>query len=177
MTKKRTTFITLLVLAGISFFISIASFVSAFRQQLKNASVVTGQVKYAFITERLTGGVKYKMPQTIFCFRLNNSEENFAVYRSNGNYTDLVRDIKPAQDKIKVYYSPGASQFNMDVYQIEKDTQVLYAYETYRKGASNRAGYILIGSMILVAMAFLRYTDFNIFQFLIGLTSTSRKAG
>ena len=60
----------------------------------------------------------------------------------------------------------------MDVYQVEKKNQILLAYETYKKGAINQAGYIMIGGVVLLAIAFIGYTNFNLIKFLLRPTKT-----
>jgi hypothetical protein len=169
MTKKRTTFITLLVLSGISFLVAILSFVQVSRRKLTNSSVTIGAVKEAYITERLVGGLKYKRPETVFCFRLYNSNQNFAIHLPDGGYGDLERNIRTG-DSIKVYFSPSAERFNTDIYQVGTKRQVIYDFDTYKERATNKAGYMLIGGAVLLAIAFLAYTDFNIFKFLMRLT-------
>lgn len=176
MKKKRTTFIILLVIAGLCLLGSIVSFTNVSKLNIKKTHTVVGPVKDAFITERIIRGIKYNRPQTVFCFRVVNSNQNFAINLSDGGYGDLERNIRTG-DSIKVYYSPSSERFNMDVYQVETKAQVVYEFKTYKDKATNQAGYMLIGSIVILAIAFLGYTKFNIFKFLMRLTQVSQNTG
>ena len=172
MTQKKRTFITLLTFAAISFVWAFISFSDLSESQLQKAHEAEGVVERAFITERMIiDGRRYKVPQTVFCFRLSNSSQNFAIHRSGGNYSDLQNGINVG-DSLKVFYRISSSEYNMDVYQVEKKNQILLAYETYKKGAINQAGYIMIGGVVLLAIAFIGYTNFNLIKFLLRPTKT-----
>jgi len=174
MNKKKGTFITLLVFAGISFLAAIYSFARVYNLKLNQANVVTEEVKDAFITERLVGSLRYKWPETIFCFRLYNINQTFAIHLPGNAYGDLERSIRKG-DSVRVYYDPSSSRFNTDVYQVETKTQVVYGLNTYKEQASNKAGYMVIGGIAILVIAFFSYSKFNIFTFLLQLAQVSQR--
>jgi hypothetical protein len=173
MNKKKGTFITLLVVAAISFLAAIYSFARVYNLKLYQTTVTTEEVKDAFITEHLVGGFRYKWPETIFCFRLYNVNQTFAIHLPGNAYGDLERSIKKG-DSVRVYYDPSTSRFNTDVYQVETKTQVVYSFETYKEKASDKAGYMFILGIVLLAIAFFGYSRFNIFTFLLKLAQVSQ---
>jgi len=176
MRKKRTTFIILLALAGLSFLAAIVSFSKVGKLKLKKTDTIVGTVKDAYITERLIRGIKYNRPQTVFCFKLFNSNQNFAIHLADGRYGDFERNIRTG-DSIKVHYSPSSERFNMDVFQVETKKQVIYDFKMYKENASNKAGYMILGGIIILAIAVIGYTDFNIVKFLMRLTQVSQNTG
>ena len=86
----------------------------------------------------------------------------------------LIRGIKyrnmKTGDSIRLYYSPSFERRNMDVYQVKTKRQVIYDFNMYKEEASNKGRYMILGGILILAVAFLGYTDFNIFKFLMRLT-------
>jgi hypothetical protein len=169
MSKKLKTFIFLLFLSGLSFLGAIITFVDSSNLNLKKTKVIVGQVREAGITQRLVRGIKIKRPQTVFWFRLYNSSENFAIHLPNGGYSILEKGVRQG-DTIKLYYRPSSSQFNLNVFQVESKSQILYDYREYKERSTNSAGYMVIGGVMILVIAFVGYTKFNIFTFLMRLT-------
>ena len=118
---------------------------------LTKANKATGQVIFASVVKRISTG-KYATPQNVFAFQLDNLDKPLGTFRPGQNYSKLIETIKIG-DTITVYYRHRNSErLNIDVYQIEKNGQILQDYTSY-----NRNNLILGIFIGLVGLGFLIY--------------------
>ena len=176
MTKKLKELLSTLFLGGICLLGGVKTIVSHTDLDLRKVAKVTGRVTRSEIRSRFVKGVKISQTQIVFFFRLHNSDQNFTVYRSDNAYGRLQEQVKLG-DTIKVLYEPSSENFNLDVYQVEKGNNIVQSYSTYNKQSSSAAGIMLLAGTLIVAIGVISYANFNIWKFLMRLTSVSRNAG
>ncbi|MCU7552852.1 hypothetical protein OCK74_27280 [Chitinophagaceae bacterium LB-8] len=172
MTKRLRGFLSALFLGGICLIGGIKTIISDTDLDLKKVDNITGPVEVAEIRSRFVKGAKISQTQTVFFFRLYNSDQNFTIYRSNNAYGQLQDNVNIG-DTIKVYYEPSSEDFNLDVYQVEKGNNIIHNYSTYNKQVSSAAGIMLLAGTVIVAVAIISYTNFNIWKFLMRLPGSS----
>lgn len=94
---------------------------------------------------------------TVFYFKLNNSNQKFAVQNSDVSFSDLQANIKNG-DTIKVYYGSTLLDDYNHIYQIEKDNQILVNYKDYNKSASAKAGVGLFLGILFLTIFIMWFT-------------------
>lgn len=125
---------------------------------LNNVDRINGTVVTSKVTEKssIVGG-KTSVKGNIFNFRLDNSDENFALHRPSQNYSDLVEQIKLG-DTISVFYrKQNNTDLNLDVYQIEKNKRVLQDYNTRNSTYKKLSWFTGILGFGLLAFGILQY--------------------
>lgn len=169
MSKKKIGFIGALFLGLLNILGAIITIREDTGINLKKADVIVGEVSNALITTRLVRGAKYNRTQTVFYFKLKNSDQNFTVYRSDQGYWILDDNIKKG-DTIKVFYHASSAAFNLDVYQIEKKGKIIQDYQVYENQASTVSSVMLIAGILIILVSIIHYTKFNVWKFLLDLT-------
>ena len=107
----------------------------------------------------------------MFYFKLNNSDQKFAIHNSYEGYDDLQRAIKVG-DTIKVYYgSTLLDNYNRHIFQIEKNGKILIDYTDYNKSASEKAGLGLFIGIVVLTGYIMWFKRFNILKFLDSLVN------
>ena len=172
MTTKRNRVISLIVGLFVSLYFLAGSIFSIFNDlnvDLTKSKQVVGRVDYADIRQISNFSIRYNTYSRVFYFRLNNSNQKFAVHNSYEGYDDLKEAIKVG-DTIKVYYGAALlDDYNRHVFQIEKGDKVLINYKDYNDEASGKTGLGLFIGIILLAGTIMWYTRFNLLKFLTGL--------
>ena len=172
MTTKRNRLISFIIGLFASLYFLISSIFSIFNDvnvNLSNSKQIVGQVVYADVREISNFNFRYTTYSLVFYFRLNNSNQKFAVHNSYEGYDDLRIDIKVG-DTIKVYYgSILLDDYNRHVFQIEKGNKILISYKDYNKSASSKAGIGLFISIIFLTGLIMWFTRFNLLKFLTNL--------
>ena len=98
-------------------------------------------------------------------FTLDNSTETFAIQRPYEGYEDLKTQIRIG-DSLKIYYKPDNSDYNKEIFQIEKRNSIIQSYNDYLANYSTKHGLDLILGFILTTVAILYYRNFNLVKFL-----------
>jgi hypothetical protein len=155
-----------LLLGSVLLIASISVIIDDTGIDLTKSNVVVGQVKTAKIIYILSSSRK-KTYDIIFDFTLTTSSENFIVYRSYENYSDLQTSMQIG-DTVKVYYKQSSFD-DRNVLQIEKRSQVLQKYLSYNEDASTLAFSFLVFGILFIAIALIGYFHFNVFKFLDSL--------
>lgn len=99
---------------------------------LNQVDKITGIVASCGVTEKssVVGG-RLKVNGAVFYIYLDNSSQYYGTYKPSQDYTALVEKIK-AGDEITIYYNERQNnELNLDVYQIEKNGEILVNYENY----------------------------------------------
>jgi hypothetical protein len=169
MTKRTTSFIAYLFIG----FLCIAGAAITIHRDvdldLKKTNSISGTVSYTGLADKFTRGLKLSKTDRVFKFKLNNSKQNFTVLRSYHDYSDLEINMKIGQT-VKIYYHPSSSEYNLSVYQIEKDGKILYDYKEYNKKYSAAGGIMLIAGVLIIIISTIQYTKFNLLKLLMGFT-------
>jgi len=168
MTKRLISFIILLIIGLGSLINSVISIKNEATINLKNAQFINGEVLNAETRQIVKGGIRWKTYKRIFYFRLHNSNQNFAVYRSYEGYEDLKTKITIG-DTVEVYYSGKNSGYNENVYQVEKNGEVLADLKEYKKNSSILAGKGLLLGIVLTVGSILWYMKFDLLKFMTNL--------
>jgi hypothetical protein len=136
MTKKNNYITGCFLSAGLLFFVTIFIILPQITVDLSKTNAITGCVTNSGITTKssITGGpYRFKIDGKVFFITLDNSNETFATYRPSQNYEKLAKSIKVG-DIVTINYSGSNSEgFNLDVYQIKKDGQIIQDYDSYDK--------------------------------------------
>ncbi len=136
MTKKTKDFLNLIgsiIFSGLFIIATIAIIKVNVNVDLAKANQITGQVTSAKIISHTPSGGQIRVKGNVFFIKLDNSEELFATYRPNQDYSALTKEINIG-DTITIYYRPKYSNgINLDVYQITKNDIVLQDYSSYNK--------------------------------------------
>ena len=134
MTKKLRTLIGSLIFGGLLIAACIKFIRRDINLDLSKTTQTTGKVVEIGIAEKSSRvGGKLNMKGKVFFLQLDNLKETLATYRPKQEYSALLNNIKIG-DVVTVYYDPGSSgEFNLDVFQIEKDGKVLQDYQSYNK--------------------------------------------
>jgi hypothetical protein len=165
MTKNTISIIILFIIGLLSLISSFVTIIKDIHIDLSKSQIVAGQVTYADTKEIRSVGFRWMTFKPVFYFKLNNSTENFAIYRSYEGYEDLKSDIKIG-DTIKVFYRPSVDDYNRHVFQVEKGNKILEDYKDYNDTASTQAGITLFIGVILILGSVLWYKKFNLFKFM-----------
>jgi hypothetical protein len=168
MTKRLFNFIILLILGLLTLTSSILTFKNDTKIDLSKAKYTIGQVTYADTREIRNFTLKYPSFKKVFYFKLNNSNENFAVHRSYEGYEDLKTAVEVG-DTIKVYFRHSSNTYNLNVFQLEKKGKVLEDYKNYSESQSSKAGIGLFIGILLTIGSILWYKKFNLLKFMTGL--------
>ena len=160
MTKKNNYIIGCFLSAGLLFFVTICILLPKINIDLSKTDVITGQVTNTGITTKssITGGrYRIKIDGKVFFITLDNSDETFATYRPSQRYEKLTKSIKKG-DVVTINYSGSNSEgFNLDVYQIKKDGQIIQDYKTYNRNYKIFAWLTGIGFFVMIGAGLYPY--------------------
>lgn len=168
MMKRSNKLVSVIIVVAIglmTLFSSLITIKHDLDNDLSKSKYVVGQVVYSDIRQISRGGFKYRTFKTVYYFKLNNSKENFAIYRSSGGYSILEANIFVG-DSLKVYFSPGVQDYNLDVYQVEKNKRILADYKDYEKDVSAVAGIGLLIGPILIIVSIFWYKEISLLRLL-----------
>jgi hypothetical protein len=165
MTNRLISFIILLIIGLLSLTSSFIAWTSDTNIQLSKAKSIIGQVTYADTREIEKANFRYKSYKRVFYFKIKNSDQNFAIYRSYEGYEDLKSEIH-AGDTLKIYYRESSLDYNTHIFQVEKDNKVLQDYKDYQNQASSAAGITLFVGLLLTIGSILWYNNFNLLKFM-----------
>ena len=86
-----------------------------------------------------------------------NSPYSFEVYRFPQDYSKLLNNIQVG-DNVKIYFGkPGDNNSVSDVFQIEKNGQILLAYQDYNRNLKFLSVLVLIVGIIFILIGIWRY--------------------
>ena len=168
MTKRKVNFLIILILGLLRVTSSIYSILKDINVNLGKAKNVTGQVTYADTRSIENFSIRWTTYKRVFYFTLNNSDQKFAIHRSDEIYDDLTSNIKVG-DMVKVYYRPTIRDYNIYVFQVEHGDKILASYSDYNKDVSAKTGILLFIGIIMMTGAIMWYRKFNILKFMTGL--------
>ena len=154
-----------MILGGACLIGSIVAIVKDTTIKIEETETVIGEVTKAGLTQRHLR----KRTQIVYLFKLRNSYENFTIYKSDHAYAALERDVRRG-DTVKVHYRPKSSEFNLNVYQVEKDNNIIFSYREFKEQKSTFAGILLFVGVVILVMGAMYYTRFNPIKFLLRLT-------
>jgi hypothetical protein len=140
MTKKVKTLIGALILGGSLVAVCIKLIYKDINLDLNKTDQIMGHVIELGIMDKSSiVGVKTKVKGKCFYFKLDNLAEILATYRPEQNYSALTNNLHIG-DKIKVYYRAGTkNELNLNVFQIEKNEQIIQDYKSYNKNHQSLA--------------------------------------
>lgn len=99
---------------------------------LKQTTRVNGCVIRVFDTTKVTDN-EVLQDRRILAFQLNNVSQILGEYHPSQDYTALKKILTPGS-AVTVYYKPNSfNEVNLDVYQMEKNNQVILDYKDYEK--------------------------------------------
>lgn len=173
MTKRKVNFLILLFIGLLCVTSSMVSIIKDINIDLEKVNSVVGQVTYADTRSIENITIRWTSYKQVFYFRLNNSEEKFAIYRSDEAYEDLASNIKPG-DTVKVYYRPSLREYNTYVFQVQKGSNVLARYDDYNEQVSSETGMLLLLGILLIAGTIMWYKRFNLIKFMSALVDGGR---
>jgi hypothetical protein len=168
MAKRKVNFLITLILGLLCVTSSIYSILKDINIDLAKAKKVVGQVTYADTRSIKNFSIRWTTYKRVFYFTLNNSDQRFAIHRSDEAYEDLTSNIKVG-DTVKVYYRPTIRDYNIYVFQLEHGNKLLASYSDYNKEVSSKNGILLFTGIIMTAGAIMWYRKFNILKFMTGL--------
>lgn len=119
---------------------------------LTSANLVKGTVVNSDIIQIEKVTFKSKKYKTVFAFRLENSNEEFAVDRGVGVCNYLNSEIERG-DTLIVYYRQSTNEYNTFVFQIENGQKVLANFKDYKTGETEMIvllyafGFLIIGGL------------------------------
>ena len=157
MTKRKNKYIISCFLsAGLLLFLTII-LLPQINIDLSKTDVITGHVTNAGIERKSGGGYRIQIDGKVFFFTLDNSDEIFATYRPNQNYRKLTNSIKIG-DIVTINYSGGNSkEFNLNVYQIEKEGQIIQDYKSYNRNYKILTWLTGIGFIVMIGAGLYPY--------------------
>lgn len=155
--------IGLLCLAG-----SVWSFLKDVNIDLLKANYIIGRVAYTDIKDIEKFSFRCTTYKSVFYFKLNNSDQNFAIHRESENYEDLLPNIKVG-DTIKVFYRSSINDYNTHVFQVENKHGIVKDYKEYSKTASSKAESVFFIGIVVAIISILWYLKFDPIQFMKGL--------
>lgn len=168
MTKRKVNFLIILILGLLCVTSSIYSILKDINIDLAQAKNVTGQVTYADTRSIKNFSIRWTIYKRVFYFTVNNSDQKFAIHRSDEAYEDLTSNIKIG-DTVKVYYRPTIRDYNIYVFQLEHGDKILASYSDYTKDVSSKDGILLFVGIIMTTGVIMWYRKFNILRFMTGL--------
>jgi hypothetical protein len=172
MTTKRNRLLNFIIGLFLSLYVltgSIFTIVNDVNIDLSKSKQIVGQVIYTDVREISNFTIRWTTYRRVFYFRLDNSNQKFAVHNSYEGYDDLRSNIRIG-DTIKVYYgSTLLDDYNRRVFQIEKNGNILINYQDYDKSASGKAGIGLFLGTILLMGFIMWFKRINILKFLNSL--------
>ena len=173
MSKRILTGI-IYALIGVSFLtVSINSQRYLHLDMSKTRSIV-GTVTSADPITKLKRGFRFFLTKHYFLIHLNNFDLQFAIDRSGEGTLDLERNIKPG-DTLKVYFRDTQSDFNTDVFQVEKNGLVIEPYQSYQNREGNRLGLLLFAGLVSIVASIFYFTNTTPVKFLVYLVEGRNK--
>jgi hypothetical protein len=172
MTTKRNRLVNFIIGLLLSLYVltgSIFSIVNDVNVDLSKSKQIVGQVIYTDVREISNFAIRYRSHSRVFYFRLDNSNQKFAVHNSYEGYDGLQSNIRIG-DTVKVYYGSALlDDYNRHVFQIEKNGIILIDYQDYQKSASGKAGIgLFLGTILLIGLI-MWFKRINILRFLNSL--------
>ena len=132
MTNQEKNLISSLIFSGLLIAVTVKFYNKDININLAKVDKVSGIVTNCGVTEKSsTIGGNTKVKGTVFFINLDSSNQTFATYRSEQNYSTLIQKIKIG-DTVSIFYRERQdNDLNLDVYQIEENGQVLQDYQSY----------------------------------------------
>lgn len=153
MSKKKFGFVTSIILGAIFVIFAIIRIIEDSNQNLTNCAIVIGKV----VSKDIIRIKRYKYKKNHFSFKLNNSNQNFTVFRNHEGYSDLEAAIQIG-DTVKVYIIPNTST----VFQVEKNNIVLESFKEYKKETGTMPVLILAAGIFVILYSILSYYNLNL---------------
>ncbi len=150
---------------------SIFSLINDININLSKSKYIIGQVTFTDIRQIQNFTIRWTSYSRVFYFKLNNSNQNFAVHRAYEVYNDLQSNIKVG-DTVKVYYRSSIMDYNRHVFQVEKDGNILVDYKDYNEKASGWTGIGLFAGIIILIGFIMWFKKFNLIKFLNSLVES-----
>ena len=153
---KRLQYLGLAIACCVFFLAAFGIYSTQLNRDLTKVDKTTGEVVLASEVMRDPGGT-HSFPQKVFMFQLSNLEKPLGTYRPGQDYTKLIQNIKIG-DTITVYYNKKIidNNLNIEVYQIEKNNQVLQDYKSYAHNHLIAAVLLVLSGFILLIYGILK---------------------
>lgn len=163
MTNQDKNLISSLLFGGLLIAVTVKFYNKDINIDLSQVDRITGIVASSGVTDKSsTIGGKLKVKGSVFYITLDNSDQTFATHRPSQDYENLSDKIITG-DTITIFYKERPDNgLNLDVYQIEKEGQVLQDYESYNsnyKKLSWFTGIVGIGLLTFGIWQYFKKTD------------------
>ena len=98
---------------------------------------------------------RFKFKKSMYLISLDTSEVIFGVYKPDGDYSDLMKQITPGQF-LRIYFKPQfvKNKPNLQTYLIESYDQVIMNSEDYRNREGIAGCIALFGGIVLTLITF-----------------------
>jgi len=153
--KRIGNYLGGLFFAVCCFFGSFLMFSSGNINVGKSPSVESFVVEKGMTTNKNSIAGRGSMNSDFFYFKIKGLDEKLTVYRASGDYGFLENHIN-VNDKLKVYYKKHPSddsKTNLEVYQIEKEDQILYSIDEYQNKERTGAYIAFFGGFLMIGLA------------------------
>jgi hypothetical protein len=153
--KRAWNYFGAFVLASACFFASYLAFESR-NTDIESLEFVEGNVLSAGVGSSSTNvSGKFKLTKPTYLITLKTSDQIFGIYRPNGDYSSLTKQIVSGQF-IRVYFKPqyDKNKPNLQTYRIESNEKMIMDSNDYRD-REGIAGWIgLGGGILLIGLSF-----------------------
>ena len=105
---------------------------------------------------------------------MNNSQEKFAIYRDYEGYDDLESKIHKG-DTLKVYFRHSNSPYNLHVFQLEKNREVLETFSDYKESSSTKVGLAFFLGILTLIYSVLLYNKMTVVDLLTFFVEGKKK--
>jgi len=171
MRKRKVNFLTMLIFGLLLITRAVDLIIKDVDIDLSKAKFVVGGVAYADVKTIRVYGRRYESFRRIFYFKLNNSDQRFAIYHTDEGYGNLESNLEIG-DTVKVYYKTSGIEDDSNVFQLEKGNWILESYEEYNRRISFGVAAFLFLGVFLVVGSILWYKNFNLVKFMNSLVES-----
>jgi hypothetical protein len=144
------------IVGSIIFFVAAwAIITSNVNLDLAKVDPISGRVTSVGNATRVTK--KYSIHQKIFRFTLDDYHYAFDAFRPSQDYSNLESHIK-VSDTIKVYFYKWRDDDSVtDIYQIEKNGQVILDYKSYNQNFTFLGVFLILAGLFILAYGFWKF--------------------
>ena len=158
--KQKTKGILIVILLGTFFLVLTLMMFALAIKGYNNSNIDLSKVDFCkgSVIEKRIELKKGKINLNVFHFKINGTNENFASYNKNQNYTKLTNEIRIG-DELNVYYKKTKnSGFNLDVIQIEQNGKIILPKKEYESQQNSLIYIGVIGGLtfLIILVKFIK---------------------